>query len=405
MLDSSTIPHVKRMLLIVSIAGQKQAVHQKLHSCLIKEKGRKKYANVTEGCKPSEQERACHLKYEGHNSPEIFSPKMDKMTLLARFHSSLLPATCNSSLSSPSADFRKPDCVASKEVWHTMNDKELLLQAAAMPHDENYQHKSAAKVAFLFLSKGRLPLRPLWERFFKGHDGLFSIYVHYSPEFKDQLPKSSVFFKRRIPSKQVEWGRPSMIDAERRLLANALLDSSNVRFVLLSETCIPLFNFTTIYNYLINSHHTFVSSFDDPRSMGRGRYSKRMQPAVSKSDWLKGSQWFEVNRRIAIKIVSDQKYYPIFGNYCKPPCYMDEHYLPTLVTKLFPGLNSNRTITWADWSKAGTHPTSFLRRDISDRCTYNGRPGSPCFLFARKFHRSSLGPLLQLTSMLITQPM
>jgi hypothetical protein len=34
---------------------------------------------------------------------------------------------------------------------------------------------------------------------------------------------------------QVVWGRISMVDAERRLLANALRDTSNQQFVLLSD--------------------------------------------------------------------------------------------------------------------------------------------------------------------------
>lgn len=34
---------------------------------------------------------------------------------------------------------------------------------------------------------------------------------------------------------QVKWGKISMVDAERRLLANALQDPENQRFVLLSE--------------------------------------------------------------------------------------------------------------------------------------------------------------------------
>ena len=102
----------------------------------------------------------------------------------------------------------------------------------------------------------------------------------------------------------MEWGQATMVDAERRLLANALLDFSNERFMLLSETCIPLFNFTTIYNYLINSNHSFVGSIDDPRKMGCGRYNKRMWPTISLSDWRKGNQWFEVHRKLAVEIVS-----------------------------------------------------------------------------------------------------
>lgn len=209
----------------------------------------------------------------------------------------------------------------------------------------------------------------------------------------------------------VEWGKNTMIDAERRLLANALLDVSNERFVLLSETCIPLFNFTTVYNYLVHSKYSFLSSFDDPRKTGRGRYNKRMWPIVSLSDWRKGSQWFEVHRKLALEIVSDETYYPIFKEHCRPPCYMDEHYLATLVTKISPDMTSNSSITWVDWSRGGPHPTMFVRNDISEalfnrikhgfNCIYNDRISSVCFLFARKFHPSTLEPLLRMAQDLL----
>ncbi|KAF5737715.1 hypothetical protein HS088_TW13G00604 [Tripterygium wilfordii] len=279
-----------------------------------------------------------------------------------------------------------------------------------VPRISEYPYNHKPKVAFMFLTRGRLPLAPLWERFFKGHKGLYSIYLHTSPEFPQEPPESSVFHRRRIPSKAVQWGKATMIDAERRLLANALLDFSNERFVVLSETCIPLFNFTTIYNYLIKSNLSFVGSFDDPRHIGRGRYNKRMFPTVSLSDWRKGSQWFEIHQKIAIEVVSDVKFYPVFNDHCKAPCYMDEHYLPTLVTKLYLAINSNTSITWVDWSRGGAHPTKFVRKDVSEEflnrirygfnCTYNGELSNVCFLFARKFHPRTLKPLLKLAATL-----
>lgn len=207
-----------------------------------------------------------------------------------------------------------------------------------------------------------------------------------------------------------------MIDAERRLLANAvLLDSSNERFVLLSETCIPLFNFTTIYKYLIGSNQSFVGSYDDPRKVGRGRYNPQMAPTISLTNWRKGSQWFEVNRKLAIHIISDKKYYPLFSKHCNPPCYMDEHYIPTLVNIVCPEENSNRSITWVDWSKSGPHPERFVRQDVTSEflnrirfgrnCTYNGNSGtvvsSICSLFARKFVSNTLQPLLQIAPVLM----
>ncbi|GKU90290.1 hypothetical protein SLEP1_g4298 [Rubroshorea leprosula] len=310
---------------------------------------------------------------------------------------------CNCSLSSSHSKLR--DWIAPENVWHSMNDEELLWRASMVPQME-FPFNLTPKVAFMFLSRGSLPLAPLWEKFFRGHEGFYSIYIHSSPEFTREPPASPVFYNRRIPSQPAQWGWPTMIDAERRLLANALLDFSNERFILLSETCIPLFNFPTIYNYLINSSQSFVGSFDDPRAVGRGRYNKRMWPTVSLSDWRKGSQWFEVHRKLAVKIVSDQKYYPIFRKHCNPPCYMDEHYLATILTKLHPEMNSNRSVTWVDWSRGGPHPSRFVRKDISMEflnrlrhgfnCTYNGGRSSMCFLFARKFHPSTLESLLRI---------
>lgn len=93
-------------------------------------------------------------------------------------------------------EFLKPP-----NVVHDMTDEELLWRASMEPRVAEYPFKRAPKVAFLFLTKGPLPLAPLWEIFFKGYEGLYSIYVHSHPSFNGTVPKSSVFHGRRIPSK------------------------------------------------------------------------------------------------------------------------------------------------------------------------------------------------------------
>ncbi|KAJ1405728.1 Glycosyl transferase, family 14 [Sesbania bispinosa] len=196
-----------------------------------------------------------------------------------------------------------------------------------------------------------------------------------------------------------------MIEAERRLLANALLDFSNQRFVLLSEACIPLFNFSTIYTYLMNSTQTFVEAYDLQGNVGRGRYSPKMRPLIRLSQWRKGSQWFQIDRALALQIVSDQHYFPVFKKYCNPQCYSDEHYLPTLVSIKFWKRNSNRTLTWVDWSRGGPHPSRYIRTDVTvdflnsirygSTCEYNGKITNICHLFARKFTPHALDRLLR----------
>lgn len=290
-------------------------------------------------------------------------------------------------------------------LMHTMSDEELFWRATLVPKIRKYPFNRNCKIAFMFLTKGPLPLAPLWERFFKGHEGQYSIYVHSLPSYNEEFPPTSVFYRRHIPSKVAEWGKMSMCDAERRLLANALLDISNEWFILLSESCIPLYNFSIILNYIARSKYSFIGAFDDTGPYGRGRYSENMAPEVDITQWRKGSQWFEIDRRLAVNVVEDTTYYPKFEAFCKPNCYVDEHYFPTMLTIRAANLLANRSITWVDWSRGGSHPATFGKGDItveffekirgSKTCDYNGKNTTFCFLFARKFAPSALEPLLQ----------
>lgn len=200
-----------------------------------------------------------------------------------------------------------------------------------------------------------------------------------------------------------KWGDITMCDAERRLLANALLDLDNERFVLISESCAPLWDFNFTYDYLIKAQKSFIGVFDDPGPFGRGRYDERMLPEVSLEQWRKGAQWFEVTRELAIYIISDTKYYPKFRDFCQPVCYVDEHYIPTMMFIEFPDKIAGRSVTAVDWSKGGSHPGIYGKDDAegyyqwkrSDKwCEYNGQADQICYLFARKFQPDSLQPLM-----------
>ncbi|KAL1323159.1 hypothetical protein HN51_068220 [Arachis hypogaea] len=322
-----------------------------------------------------------------------------------------------------SHNFTKVCDLNTPTIMHNMDDEELFLKASMVQGIQDYFPKNKTnnnivpKVAFMFLVRGALPLAPLWESFFKGHKEFYSIYLHQHPSFNETLPPDSVFFGRKIPSKPTSWGLSSLVDAERRLLANALLDSSNQRFVLLSESCIPLFGFKAIYDYLMNTNLSFLESYDMSGRPGTGRYHPKMWPIVNITNFRKGSQWFEVKRDIAIEIVKDTKYIPLFKKYCVPLphgiCFCDEHYLPTLLQMLHYKMNAKRSITWVDWSIAeGPHPREigsssynityeFLNKiRFGSKCVYNGNITNMCFLFARKFLPSALEPLLRVSPLL-----
>ncbi|KAG6550314.1 hypothetical protein Mapa_008277 [Marchantia paleacea] len=310
----------------------------------------------------------------------------------------------------------------------TFTDAEVAAHAVAKDVLARHSHgrPPLSKIAFMFMTPGHLPFESIWHEFFKGHEGFFTVYVHASESSNFEW-KSPYFIGKEIPSKKVFWGRIEMVDAERRLLANALLDPANMFFALLSESCIPLFDFNYVYSYLVNAETSFVDSFDDPGPHGRGRYLDHMRPEIRPEDWRKGAQWIAVHRKHAIIIVLDHVYYNKFRTFCKPGpgvdqenfnCVADEHYIPTFLHIIDPTGTANRSLTYADWSEGNWHPRSFGKDDVttygimemqvidtithktseeparveSEPCMWSGRQ-HPCYLFARKFKPEALEAL------------
>ncbi|XP_058724800.1 glycosyltransferase BC10-like [Vicia villosa] len=281
------------------------------------------------------------------------------------------------------------------------------------------------KVAFMFLTPGSLPFEKLWHMFFQGHEGKFTVYVHASKE--KPVHVSSYFVGRDIHSEPVTWGKVSMVEAERRLLANALLDPDNQHFVLLSDSCIPVRRFDFVYNYLLLTSVSFIDSYVDLGPHGNGRYVERMLPEVEKKDFRKGSQWFSMKRQHAIITMADSLYFTKFKHHCRPNmegnrnCYSDEHYLPTFFNMVDPGGIANWSVTYVDWSERKWHPRSFRAHDITYQlmkkiayidesphytsdakrtvtpCELNGSKRS-CYLFARKFYPETQDRLIKLFS-------
>ncbi|WZZ70009.1 hypothetical protein YC2023_081379 [Brassica napus] len=260
--------------------------------------------------------------------------------------------------------------------------------------------KKSSKIAFMFLTPGTLPFEKLWDLFFRGHEGKLSVYIHASKD--TPVHTSRYFINRDIPSDEVVWGTISMIDAERRLLANALRDPENQQFVLLSD------------------------SFYDPGRHGTGRHTDHMLPEIPKEDFRKGSQWFSIKRQHAVITAADSLYYSKFRDYCgvsndlaikidpgvesNKYCIADEHYLPTLFHMLDPGGIANWTLTYVDWSEKKWHPKTYMPEDITHellmnlmgvvtwtQCMWNGIK-RPCYLFGRKFHAHTLDKLIDVFS-------
>ena len=88
-----------------------------------------------------------------------------------------------------------------QSLQHGMGDQELLWRASMVPLRPGLPVRRTPKVAFMFLTVGALPLAPLWEKFFKGHEEFYSIFVHSLPQYEPNEQPSSVFFGRHILSR------------------------------------------------------------------------------------------------------------------------------------------------------------------------------------------------------------
>ncbi|GMH16654.1 hypothetical protein Nepgr_018495 [Nepenthes gracilis] len=324
-----------------------------------------------------------------------------------------------------------------------------------MKRKPSFQHRSrykwngklfSPKIAFLFIARNRLPLDFVWDAFFRAEkENKFSIFVHSRPGFlfNKATTKSPYFLDRQVNnSVQVDWGEASMIQAERILLESAIVDPYNERFVFLSDSCIPLYNFSYIYDYIMSTATSFVDSFADTKE---GRYNPMMHPIIPIHNWRKGSQWVVLTRKHANVVVKDDSVFPVFQLHCKRRslpefwrdqpfptdpskehnCIPDEHYVPTLLAqKGLEGEITRRSLTHSSWDlsaakdreRRGWHPVTYKFSDATPEliqsikeidninyeteyrrewCSSKGKP-SPCFLFARKFTRPAALRLLNI---------
>lgn len=138
-----------------------------------------------------------------------------------------------------------------KSSIHFTNDKVSLYHSHPIflrnKHDYLY---SPHKIAYLFLTIGDINQPEIWTEYFKNNWHKINIYVHpKNPELvKTKWLKSNII-DNLVPT---EWG--FITHAYYQLLKEALKNKDNMKFVFISESCIPLKTFDIFYKYLMKDH-------------------------------------------------------------------------------------------------------------------------------------------------------
>jgi Core-2/I-Branching enzyme len=111
------------------------------------------------------------------------------------------------------------------------------------------------------------------------------------------------------------FAQPSLVKAQRLLLQTALKDCANSMFVLVSESCIPLYHPALFWAQLMAESHT--SRMSDGM-FGVHRWSPKMATGHFKpTHFRKGSQFSSLTRMHAQYVASDRHIWTRFLEYCK----------------------------------------------------------------------------------------
>lgn len=101
---------------------------------------------------------------------------------------------------------------------------------------------SQKKIAFLFLTLDNPNYPNIWNEYFKNHHHLINIYIH--PKFPNNLSWNT--HNMIINLKDTAWG--FIVNAYISLFEEAYQNKTNVKFVTISESCLPIKPFMNFYN-------------------------------------------------------------------------------------------------------------------------------------------------------------
>lgn len=140
-------------------------------------------------------------------------------------------------------------------------------------------------IAVCFLVKERVRFPDVWDDFFRQSSieerslgrKLLNVYAHVKKKTRD----TQAFLTRAaVPRVRTTWCGEGLVVAWVKMLEAALRDKRNVKFVLVSEECVPLYEFRDMYTRLVE---------DDDRSVVnvRPRFLRGLHYA---------DQWMALNR-------------------------------------------------------------------------------------------------------------
>lgn len=245
------------------------------------------------------------------------------------------------------------------------------------------------KIALCFLTYKNLTQPKLWADIFNNYKDKLNVYIHNKFDFIDNeygLHKYCIDKNNRVETMHAH---KSLVKASLSLFKEAFIDESNDFFILLSDKCIPLYNFDYICNkiYEMNSNVIFNRLREN---MERYNYLNDTTFFLE-DEFSKDDQWFIIKRN-TLKFVLKYDYLHLYSDYFYA---VDEHYFGNIFNK-FKISYINKQITYVNWKEISdsiydrNYPKTYelLTNEVVDKI----KTDYPDCLFMRKISDKCILP-------------
>lgn len=212
-----------------------------------------------------------------------------------------------------------------------------------------YFTEEKKKLAFCFLIYDEINHEDLWYKFFKNIDkNKYNIYIHY------KYQKKLKYFEEYKLDKCIDtkYADISLTKAQNILFRKAYEDIENYKFIMISNSCIPLKSFNYIYKQLINDNKGYLNEANELNIPKNAKY------LINYFDYDTigySHQWIILNRKLVNKLafIDDNTLDLYFKDVFAPEEYYYYTYIKLLKleNELYITKNiSNDATTFTQWN-------------------------------------------------------
>lgn len=194
------------------------------------------------------------------------------------------------------------------------------------------ENLNSKKIAFCFLTYKDIIRLEVWNQFFKNIDpAKYTVYIH--PKNKNLINFEEYKFPINIVKNIINTRSKtdiSIVRATLQLLKECNLENQPTHYVFLSQSCIPLYNFETLYKIITKTDNSIISYIQNNRKDRYHYIHNKLRQFINYPDFVK-QQPNMILVKEDVEILIKQDLTPYFSSMECP----DEHYFINVLLYVF----------------------------------------------------------------------